>query len=278
MYNSLRKTSIVCLGFVSVGLLAQPVSANLVTFQEGGNNIFVAGYAGTDDNQIMDPGTGFQDANIGGRNAIQVGNASSITTRRSILRFGGLGVMAGSYASIDAARIILTKVNGPTGGGTDGMEMYAISDNNADWVEGVSQFVVTAGESSWNSKAHGTSLWIGGGGGGTLGALQDTLLGVSGNDAANTLYSFDLDPALVNQWITGVNAGVVIKELLEIDGAGSGTDLQIELGSAEFGGQGDRPLLEITYTVIPEPATLGLFGLGGLVMLLSRRALHRMRP
>ena len=77
MCNSLRRASTVCLGFVSLGLFAQPVFADLVTFQEGGNNIFVAGYAGTDDNQIMDPGTGFQDANIGGRNAIQIGNASS---------------------------------------------------------------------------------------------------------------------------------------------------------------------------------------------------------
>ena len=278
MYKSLGRTATVCLGFVSLALLAQPAPAVVVDFQQGLDNIFVAGYAGTEDNQIMDPGTGFQDSNIGGRNTIQIGNASSITTRRSILRFTGLDVMAGSYSSIDAARIVLRKANAPAGIGTDGMEMYAISDINADWVEGNSQFVVTAGESSWNSKAHPTP-WIGGGGGGTLGSLQDTLPGVSGNDPVNTFYSFDLDPALVNQWITGVNAGVVIKELLEIDGAGSGTDLQIEMYSSEFGTIADapvRPRLEITYTVIPEPASVGLLGLGGLALLI-RRGLRR-RP
>jgi len=277
MYNSFRKKAVVGIGFVSLALLAQSVSADIVSFQQGLDNIFVTGYAGTEDNQIMDPGTGFQDANIGGRNTIQIGNASPITTRRSIIRFGGLGVMAGNYASIDSARIVFRKANGPTGGGTDGIEMYAISDVNAGWVEGNSQFVVTAGESSWNSTDH-PNAWIGGGGGGTLGALQDTLLGVSGNDAANTFYSFDLDPALVNQWITGVNAGVVMKELLEIDGGGSGTDLQIEMYSSEFGAIADapvRPRLEITYTV-PEPATLVLLSLGGLVML-GRRSLRGSR-
>jgi hypothetical protein len=247
-----------CAAVLTLLAPARMVTADVVSFQEGANNTFIAGYAATDDNQLMDPGTGFGNANIGGRNAIQVGDASSITTRRAILRFGNLGVMSGAFSSIDSARIVLTKVNGPTGGGTDGMEMYAISDTNAGWVEGTGQFVVQAGSSSWDFTAD-PAPWIGGGGGGALGPLQDTLPGVSGNDAGGTIYSFDLDPALVTQWINGgTNAGVVIKELLELDGAGSGTDLQIELGASEFGDLADRPRLEITYTPDTIPSTPGL--------------------
>jgi hypothetical protein len=243
--------------------------AETVSFQEG-----ISGYAGTDDNQLMDPGTGFQNDNMGARNATQLGNASSITTRRVILRFD-VSSLAGLYNSIDSATITLRNANGPTGGGTDSADMYAISDSNAGWVEGVGNFTPAAndGSSSWVSSAHPTA-WVGGGGGGTLGALQDSIPNVSGNDAPNTFYVFTLDPSLVDHWITTANAGVVIKEGNEIDGAGSGTDLQIEFYSAQFGAIADapvRPKLEVTYTAIPEPATLSLLGLASLLMVGCRR-------
>ena len=266
MKGYMYKLLIVSIVSLIVVSTSQTTSADTMSFQQG-----IAGYTGVDDNQLLDPGTGFQDANVGGRNTTQLGNASSITTRRVILRFNDLDVLDIPGLVVLSAQITLKKANGPTGGGTDSAEMYAISDSNADWVEGTSQFVVTPGESSWNSKFHPTP-WIGGGGGGTLGPLQDTIPNVSGNDPANTVYTFNLDPALVQQWITGVNAGVVIKEGLEIDGAGSGTDLQIEFYSAEFGGSGDavvRPKLDIEY--IPEPATLSLLVIGGFAMLRRRR-------
>jgi hypothetical protein len=260
----MKTRNLTVLGIATLLLASTAASASAVSvsFQEGIN-----GYAGTEDNQIMDPGTGFQNANIGARNTFQLGNASSITTRRGLLRFD-VSSLAGLYNSIDSATITLRKANGPTGGGTDSADMYAIADNNADWVEGNSHFVDTVGESSWNSKFHPTP-WVGGGGGGTLGALQDSLPSVSGNDAANTFYVFTLDTSLVDHWITTANAGVVIKEGAEIDGAGSGTDLQIEFYSAQFGAIADapvRPKLTINYTEIPEPATLGLLGLASLLM------------
>jgi hypothetical protein len=272
----IRTRNLTVLGIATLILVstAASVSADTVSFQQGLDNIFVTGYAGTEDNQLMDPGTGFADANIGGRNAVQIGNASSITTRRSIVRFGGLGVMAGQYSSIDAAKIVFRKANAPAGPGTDDISVHAVADNNADWVEGNSQFVVTAGESSWNSKQHTIAAWIGGGGGGALGAPMDTVVGASSNDAANTFYEFDILPALVDQWITGINAGVVFKEVNEIDGAGSGTELQIEWYSSEFGAIADapvRPRLEITFTPIPEPATFGLLGLASLLMMVGCR-------
>jgi hypothetical protein len=275
MYNSLSKRAIVCLGFLSLALLAQSVPADVVSFQDGTDNIFVTGYAGTEDNQMLGAVpccSGFEDSNMGSRNALQIGNASAGSTRRSIIRFTGLSVMSGAYASIDSARIVLWKVNGNTGGPTDGMQMYAIDNANADWVEGGGNFTPASddGSSSWNSKAHPTA-WVGGAGGGTLGALQDTLAGVSGSDAPNTLYSFDLDPALVDQWITGINAGVLVKDENDFDA----NHLQIEVGSAEFGDSFARPRLEITYTV-PEPASLVLLSLGGLVML-GRRSLRGLR-
>ena len=242
---------LIVVGIVSLIMVVATQKASAAAtavFQDGLN-----GYAGTEDNQILDPGTGFQDDNVGGRNAMQLGNASPTTTRRSILRFD-VSSLASLSTGVVSAKITLKKVNAAAGPGTDDAEMYAIADNNADWVEGNSQFAVTAGESSWNSKQHGTSTWIGGGGGGTLGALQDTIVGVSSNDLPNTLYTWDLDPALVDQWITGVNGGVLIKEANEFDGLGSGTELQIEFGSSEFGDPindaPQHPKLEITFNPV----------------------------
>jgi len=235
-------------GIASLIMVTATHSAPAATaiFQDGLN-----GYAGTEDNQLLDPGTGFHNANVGGRNTFQLGNGSPITTRRTILRFD-ITSLTGRYISIDSATITLKKSNSPAGPGTDDAEMYAIADDNADWVEGNSIFVETAGESSWNSKRHGEALWIGEAGGGTLGALQDTLVGVSSNDPVNTLYTFDLEPALVEQWITGVNAGVLMKEGIELDDFGSGTELQIDWYSSEFGDlvadAPQHPRLEITYT------------------------------
>lgn len=267
-----RIKNLVAAGIASFFLAsATPNSlAVMVSFQEG-----ISGYAGTDDNFLMDPGTGFQNENMGARNATQLGNASPISTRRVILRFD-VSSLAGLYSSIDSATITLRKANGPTGGGTDSADMYAISDSNAGWVEGVGSFTPASndGSSSWVSSASPTA-WVGGGGGGTLGALQDSIANVSGNDAANTFYVFTLDPSLVDHWITTANAGVVIKEGNEIDGAGSGTDLQIEFYSAQFGAIADapvRPKLEVSYSeAIPEPASLSLLGLASLLMVGCRK-------
>ena len=253
-----RNKNLMVAGAISLIMVAvtHSASADTATFQNG-----LDGYAGTEDNQILDPGTGFDDANVGGRNAMQLGNGSAISTRRSILRFD-VTSLAGQFLSIDSASITLKKVNAPAGSGTDDAEMWAIADNNADWVEGSSIFVQTPGESSWNSKQDGTSTWIGdqpgdpftSGGGGELGALQDTIVGVSSNDPASTLYTWDLDPALVEQWITGINAGVLIKEANELDGIGSGTELLIEFGSKEFGDPildaPQHPKLEINFTPV----------------------------
>src|SRR3990170_4293137 len=48
------------MAFVIMAALAQCASAATAIFQDG-----LDGYAGTEDNQILDPGTGFQDANVG---------------------------------------------------------------------------------------------------------------------------------------------------------------------------------------------------------------------
>ena len=242
--------------FVIMAALAQCASAATAIFQDGLN-----GYAGTEDNQILDPGTGFDNANVGGRNTFQLGNASPISTRRLLLRFD-VSSLAGKFTSIDSATITLKKANLPAGPGTDDAEMYAIADNNADWVEGTGVFVVQNGSSSWNSKRHNEAggLWIGdqpgdpftSGGGGALGALQDTLVGVSSNDPVNTLYTWDLDPALVTQWVTGVNAGVLFKEAIELDDFGSGTELQLDFYSSEYGDfvadAPQHPKLEVQFT------------------------------
>ncbi len=240
----------------------QTVSAETVIFQDGTTNVFVTEYAGTHDNQLIGYG-GFETANVGGRNTFQTGTGNPLGIRRPIVRFTGLDVMVGGYTSIDSAKIVLEKATLPDWfvGPITNMDMHAITDANAGWIEGIGVFApALPGESAWDFHDYvddGTDInngWAAGPGpfedgdmvGDGLTPLDTVQAG--GEQDLYTLYEFDIPTALVEQWITGgPNAGVIVKIRDEVN-----VGAAIQMHTSEFGDfVADairHPLLEITYT------------------------------
>ena len=228
-----------------------------------------AGYAGTEDNQILGYG-GWETANVGARTTFQIGTGNRAGIRRPIICFTGLDVMSG--LTVTGARIRLRKATAPEAHqDTDAdIDMYAMTVANAGWIDGTGVFVpALPGESAWNWHDEPNG-WAGTGGpfddATDLGALQDSIV-ADGEDAANTEYVFELDIPLVQGWIDNpsTNAGVIIKIR---DEANVGVAVQCYASEINYWNP-YRPHLEIDYT--PEPATIGLLSLGGLAMLRRKR-------
>jgi hypothetical protein len=210
---------------------------------------------------------------------VQLGTGSPNGQRRVILRFDGLGAMAGTYSSIDSAQIVLKKASGVDTqyASRVNTDMFQISNANANWVEGNGIFVPAApGESAWNFRAS-PNPWAGSAGlstpGTDTGLLPLSTLNMGADDPANTSYNFALAPSLVNQWITGTNGGVMFRFSNEA------LANAIEMYSSEFGAAADapvRPKLAINYTV-PEPTALASLGILASGLLLRRRSRRRCR-
>ncbi|HBR19420.1 MAG: hypothetical protein A2Y13_04470 [Planctomycetes bacterium GWC2_45_44] len=231
--------------------IAVAASADTAVFRNGTN-----GYQGTNDNTLDDYWS------LTGYNAgafTELGVYQSYAERvNTILKFDGLVLPAGSI--VTGASISLAKRGGS--GGAFNIDVLQISNDNANWVEGTGVWVPALdGESSWDYMASPT-LWTGDGGA-SGGATTIYTLAVDSAQEDYTLYNIVLPNALAQQWVSGgVNAGL----LLRVDPAAEETK-NIHFVSSELGPEGweYKPTLTISYD-IPEPATLCLLGLGGLLI------------
>jgi hypothetical protein len=258
-------------GAFCAAVLMTAVAQASVIYQDGENNILVQNYAGTSDNTLLTGSNTARNANYGAFRTFLV--AGGAKPRRALLRFD-LSSLAGNYTSIDHATLHLT-IDSFTGSGT--VSVYRIADGNAGWVEGTSASdgaLVTpnAGESTWNNLAYDATnpvAWTGGAGLGLPG-YETPQIGSFSFDAQTTagqVISIDLPVGMVNDWITGTNAGLLLRFADETSMTGL---IQFDSGEAAIsGGVNPRPALEISYSV-PEPAT-GLIGLGGIMGLLLLR-------
>ena len=97
----LKMVRFVLLGSVAIAPMAM---ADIATFQHLRTNEFFTPtpYTGVRDTELL--AGGFADYNAGARTTMQWN-----PEREVILRFGDLNVMAGQYASINSAKIVLTK-------------------------------------------------------------------------------------------------------------------------------------------------------------------------
>ena len=223
-----------------------------VSFQEGATNAYyLGGYDGTHDDWFYGHPSYpvWWTYNHGATQTMPVHSDPS----NSILKFTGLGVLAGKYISIDSATISLRQTASVPANPNFDIEFLQIADNNADWLEGTGvawNYVAQAGEPSWNDRASPTD-WNGGGGA-VGGATSLGTLSVSPTNPQYTTYVFSLPTTLVEQWITGgVNAGVVMKmadaTISNMAFYASESTLHPTLGNL-------RPKLTITYTAAPTPA------------------------
>jgi hypothetical protein len=218
--------------------------AKVLVLQDGLN-----GYDGTDDTMLnWDPAGGLK--NNGTYLIGQVGNSYLSDPMNSLLRFSGLDVLQGQYSSIDTATLTLS--SSAVWGKKPSTEMTAtvfqLADGNADWVEGVGNWEdALDGESCGYYKAYlvdpNSTPWLGGNGADGA-AGTDVEMGtftIIPDPNNGTSYNIDLDPTVIEQWINGINAGMLIKD----------TPRQTDTfpyHSSDSGTPAWRPKLTIEYT------------------------------
>lgn len=261
--------------------------ADTITFRDGESNAFVTNYTGTEDLRILNAGS-TEDLNYGKNLVMLVGNesydAGSNTVMRSLVRFD-LASLQGHVQTITTAKLTLwMDVYGydPDAEGTT-LAVYRIADGNASWIEGNGHgTLATTGESTWNDRNAPSTPWIGAPGLRTTDGTDydttplDTVV-VPANVGSLERLEFDLDPSMVQTWISGVNAGVLVRNTSE-DTHGTAEDpwlTQIQIVSADDPDYGTyfHPTLDIEYTPasIPEPITGSLLLIGGGILALRRR-------
>ena len=246
-----RKVNLLVVGLMVIGLAAV-ASADTMTYMQGTD-----GYQGAHDNYLYTYQGGSQDNNYGQLDEIKVINYGAIQEQAiTVMKFTDLNL---SNAIVTEAWISLW-VSGASGG-IFTLEAMQIADNNAGWVEG-SQVAgpAAAGDSTWNSMSHPTA-WNGGGGA-LGGAVSIGTQQVDGSWVWPTLINVIVPNALVQQWVDGgPNAGILLRKVE--DGPGH---MKWRCAESGYDGWIYRPMLTINYDVIPEPMTMALLGLGGLLI------------
>ena len=234
-----------------------------IAFQDGEDNALVTNYDGTHDNWFYNtrPDLGWTTYNHGTSDGINV-NSNEMS---SILKFTGLDVLAGEYVSIDEAYITFRK-QAKVANPAFNIDFRQIADENADWIQGTGfnwNDVALTGESAYAWKANPTA-WSGGADGALAGSTSIGLLAVDPDHPQYTLYNKSVPTTLVEEWITGVNAGLLMQMAV------LPTASNISFYSSEHTPHPTlgtlRPILTIRYTEVPEPATMVLLGLGGLLI------------
>lgn len=223
-------------------LFAKSSHATVVSFQDA-----IEGYLGTEDTILIE---GAELKNYGTTTRI-----SAMNDRSGILRFDisflDDELAPGDHIQVNSAYITVTCTyanNEKT------VSMHQIYDANANWIEGArSSQPAEDGEPCWaylanNSVASNRIDWAGSPGMQSAGVDYNPVAEDSVQAAALGDYQFDLTPALVEQWITGVNAGVVFLN--------PSTNIFV-FGASEMPSPfEDRPKLTIDYEIVSAPPPL----------------------
>lgn len=302
------------IGCIAVLVLVGSLQAETITFKENFDNAYVTNYQGTDDALLADDWTGWGTWNTGAKNTTWIGTNTTSSAKRTIIRFSGLDVLQARLAGGDT--VVSAKIRFYSGGasgstGQDGVSVYSISADNADWVEGTGNFSTHDGV-SWNHKSGDSTLgsavpWVGGGG--AVGSGDSNMEGSWGNPGVyapragkfgggfdlnlessyadgnafalvgwGSSFDIDLTTTTVTNWINNpaANGGVIIKQDMEVPGNAAGAsayNLKIEIYSSEADNFGPDGIYapELIVELTPEPTTMALLGIGGLMALRRRR-------
>lgn len=256
----------VLLTLVVVALPAAASQAATMTFQNG-----VAGYAGTQDTFLTLDGIR-DEVNWGARTHFYVGPYSGEEPderNRALIRFD-VSSLAGLYAEITSITLRLTVLATP--GGPNTVDLHQPLAANGDWVEGGSDGAVEAGASSGANKNEPGTPWAGGPGLGSTGfgpllasaPFTSPSLGV----LELTILDSAVATALVDDFLLGANEGFLLKAQDEAFDEGR---RDVIFFSSENGVIGERPLLIVDYTPVPEPGNALMLLVGSLVLAALRR-------
>lgn len=275
------KTTIVGLfGALAVGLgaLAIPADAETLVFQEGKaiEALGIDNYTGSSTLTLISTAS-YATKNYGRSTSLTLGKGSNGEERKALLRFD-VSALANFEGTITSVTLTLTAISQQAaisnGNTTLQLNLYQIADANAGWVQGNGQGSSELGSASYNYKAIATTTWAGSAGLGTPGTdyvdsvIDGTHTVYGGTSITPTQYSWELPVSLLQSWISGTNAGLLLTvtgfddlELKDIVGFASNRYTNIDY----------RPMLTITYTPVPETP------LAGVLPLLGVYALYRMR-
>lgn len=241
--------------------------ADVMVLQTGLTNVFSAGatYSGVEDTTVVS--VGGANSNYGGRNTGFVGADTATTFNRALISFD-LTSLAGQTVVVTSA---VLKIRSQTAV-TAIIDVYRISAANTDWTEGEKTgALATTGESTWNKIHYNTVNWAGSAGLSTSGTdYLASPVATTTADGAWEEFVFT-DVSFIADWINGTNSGLLLSSATrEAAGTGKVTFFTSEYTSALT----YTPILELGYTVIPEPATMGLFVFAGFGIILIRRFLR----
>lgn len=203
---------VLCVGLLMLSTQF-PVAADVVVWEEEASNEFVSDFSGTEDTHISSSEPTFNFGN--GVTEDQVNEIGPGT--KSLIRFD-LSAFEGQFSQIKSIELQLSisLVSNDSGGTID---VFAISQANADWVEGTApkDGGLQEGSSSWDAPRQGSSAWAGSPGLGTPGTdhSSDPLVSVSVSSTGTNKFKFEGSTseltALVETWTSPTtNAGILL--------------------------------------------------------------------
>jgi hypothetical protein len=227
----------------------------------------------------------------GAGNGLIVGTNAQSSARRAAIAFDVASALpAGAVIQNVQLNLVLGSVAGAGVPGNDPADVtIGLHRLIGNWGEGIAQqqspptdslggqgqgVAAAAGDITWNSSFHGSSLWATPGGDVTAmasaSALIDALVGRTKSWASTAELISD-----VQNWFDNPtsNFGWMLVNTNEASANTGRTFFSSEVATAAF-----RPQLEITYEVIPEPSTLLLGVTAGLVSLVIPGRLARREP
>jgi hypothetical protein len=243
--------------------LAVSPSFALLTYQQGVSPSGAYEHEGT---QIWSVASTFR---TGGDSHIRVGRGTTNegdTAIRGLLSFDLTGVPLGHI--VTSAQLTMT-INDP-GDGTPGAVTLHRLNGPGPFEEGIGGFGNTSGNGATWTQYEGTNLWNTAGGdfdGGVLSSVPGSGGGSGSQGDQHIFASSAAFVAAANDALT--NKGGLL-ELILIGDEGTGPNNFWRYASDDEAVSSRRPLLEIE-TAIPEPATMALLGIGGLMVLRRRR-------
>jgi hypothetical protein len=207
---------------------------------------------------------GNPDNNLGGHTNFAVGTMANGSVSRGLLRFDPTGLIP-IDAIINSVTLTLRVTASASQSATFELHPALVS-----WGEGTKTgqtgAAATAGEATWNARFASTTLWE------TPGGLAGTDFATGSSASAlagATTLVFNSTPGLVLDVQNWLNDPASDFGWLLMSQSESILNTARRFGSREDG-LGRGPVLLIDYSPVPEPSTLGLFGLAAAVCFWGR--------
>jgi hypothetical protein len=208
---------------------------------------------------------GNPDNNLGGHTNFAVGTMANGAVSRSLVKFDPSGLIPAD-AIINSVTLTLRVTASATQSAT-----FELHPTLVNWGEGTKTgqtgAAATPGEATWNANFASISLW------GTPGGLAGTDFATGSSASAlvgATTLVFNSTPGMVSDVQNWLNNPAGDFGWLLMAQSESTLNTARRFASREDG-LGRGPMLLIDYTLVPEPSTLGLFGLAGAACLWGRR-------